>query len=85
MAAETCGQDLPFFEMADDVLDDDSATRKPLVFGFFGVAQGAVAQGFNLGRSFVKDLPNPLKSRAEVLHPSHFAALLQNIKSFKGV
>ncbi len=34
------------------------------------------------GRSFVKALPSPLKSRAAALHPCHFATLLQNYESF---
>ena len=39
-----------------------------------------------LERSFVKDPSNSLKSRAEALHPSHFAALLQNYKKvFEGL
>ena len=41
----------------------------------------AVCDGFMVGKfegSFAKDLSISLKSRAEALHPSHFATLLQN-------
>ena len=41
-AAITYGQDLPFFEVTNDMFDKDSVTRELLVFGFFGVAQRAI-------------------------------------------
>ena len=83
LAAIAHGQDLPFFEVSKNMLNDDSATRKLLVFSLFGVAQRAIFRFlFGDKNTSGMDVLKPLIARIrQNRNGQQWALLLRMLKS----